>query len=520
MSGAEQPRSITTGPGALHPNWAPAALRDVAEFVEARAGPAPWIRFGEIVLSSRDIVQQATVWSEKLAGLGVGRGIRVGLLMRNRPEFIVGWLAINRLGACAVFLPTTMPAALLSQYAGIAELDAVLAETELLSDEFGTSTAERIALADDVVARRTTAGRQAAPGIAGDGDPAAILFTSGSSGFPKAVIFSHRYVLELGHTVAHGKGFAQGERMFFCSPMFHGDGVLAVLISLIVGGELHLVPRFSASSFWDDVARHGSTMFYFVGATLSFLLRTAPTVRPENSLRFTTGGGAPEIIARGFEERFGIPVLEAYSQTECLACCSNTLVTRKTGTVGKPYPGVELRIVDALDQPVAIGKVGEIVVRPPRAWMTFSGYLGNPVASAEKLRNLLLHTGDLGSMDDEGFVRFHGRLGHGLRRRGENLPPEQIELMVEQLPWVKKAAAVGIASEHGDQDIFLLILPGMEPPLEKDLIAQCLAVLPKVMQPSYIEIVDDLPMTPTNKLLRPDLPKRPGKHGILLGRNN
>ncbi|MGE5203116.1 MAG: AMP-binding protein, partial [Acidobacteriota bacterium] len=301
---------------------------------------------------------------------------------------------------------------------------------------------------------------------------------------------------------------------FFCSPMFHGDGILATLISLIVRGELHLASRFSASTFWQDVARDQSTMFYFVGATLSFLLRSEAQGTPMTALRFTTGGGAPDVIARAFEARFGIPVLEAYSQTECLSCCSNTLAARRSGTVGRPYPGIEVRIVDNLDQPVPVGEVGEIVVRPPRPWMCFTEYFGNAPATSLKMRNLLLHTGDLGSMDADGFIKFHGRLGHGLRRRGENLLPEQIELLVEQLPWVRKAAAVGLPSEHGDQDILLLVNPSGAVPSRDDIATQIISVLPRVMHPRFIELVPELPMTATNKLSRRDLPRSAGSAAI------
>src|SRR5262249_30777527 len=157
-------------------------------------------------------------------------------------------------------------------------------------------------------------------------------------------------------------------------------------------------------------ARFGSTIFYYVGASLSFLARSPESsVPPAHQLRFATGGGATEAVADLFEQRFGIPVLDAYSQTECLACCSNTLAVRKRGTVGKPYPGIEVRIVDELDRPVPIGTVGNIVARPPRPYMTFSVYLNDPAATVQKTRNMLHHFGDLGFFDEEGFLHFAGR---------------------------------------------------------------------------------------------------------------
>lgn len=513
---ADKPKlSVAIGPGEHHPTWNPASLNNVPAYIEARAGSAAWIRFAGTAYTSDRIVESAAGWAARLAADGMGFGLRIGLLMRNRPEFTIAWLAINRLGACAVFIPSTMPPALLVQYFAIAEIDALIVQEDLLVG-LNEAIERPIELGGDVRWARMPRGRRSDPAPVGAADPACILFTSGSSGLPKAVLFSHRYVLELGHMVAHGKGFAPGERMFFCSPMFHGDGVLATLISLIVGGELHLMPRFSTSSFWDDTARDGSTMFYFVGAILSFLLQSERGPVGSTTLRFATGGGAPEFVARRFEERFGIQVLEAYSQTECLACCSNRRSDRKIGTVGRPYPGVEVQIVDPLDQPVPIGAVGEIVVRPPRPHMTFAGYFGNPEATAEKLRNLLLHTGDLGSIDADGFLQFRGRMGFALRRRGENILPEQVEFLVEQLPWVRRAAAIGVASEHGDQDILLLLLPHDTHPTVHQIVEDCLSILPRAMQPRWVELVDSLPMTPTNKLSRRELQQAPGQGANLV----
>jgi crotonobetaine/carnitine-CoA ligase len=504
--------------GGLTPKMADARnYAHISDFFDRHANDRPWVRLRERVLTTKEVVDRSRIIADQISQHGVGAGSHVGILIDNSPEFIVTWLAVCRLGGCAVLLPWAMPAGLLKRYFKIAALDAIIYRESLLADSSDFEEVHRLDRDESLFFANAIGGRKLAPATPVASDPASIVFTSGSSGNPKGALFSHRYVLELGHTIAHGKGFQEGERMFFCNPLYHGDGVWAIFVSLIVHGELHLAPRFSVSTFWRDVTEHDSTWFPYIGASLSFLAKhPEPRERPRHKLRFTSGGGAPAQVIQAFEDRFGVPVLEAFSQTECLACCSNNVDQRKTGTNGRPYPGVEVRIVDAFDHPVPIGEVGEIVARPPRPFMTFSGYFGNAEETSKKSLNLFHRTNDLGSMDEDGYITFRGRNGSMIRRRGENLIPEQIETLVEGLSWVKKAAAVGVASEYGDQDI--LILATIEEPAlpRENMVGQCLDILPRIMRPRWLEIVDQLPLTATNKLARGELPGTPGSRAIVI----
>jgi carnitine-CoA ligase len=511
-------RSVFVGAGDPEAGRAPDDLGSVADLLRRQPQGQPWLRFDNRSYTAAEVTKIAATNAARLAGLGIGRGDHVGLLMSNRPEFVFWWLAINEAGATAIFLPTVFLEQGLARYQTYVTPRMIVCERRL-GTEATLDLSGAIAVDDEILLLRQESA--AAPPSIEDlpapsaADASCIVFTSGSSGPPKAVVFSHRYVLELGHHIACGKGMQPGERLYFSNPLFHGDGIIAVVTTLALRGELHLAERFSVTRFWEDVARFGSTIFYYVGASLSFLARSPePLEVPAHRLRFATGGGATEAVAELFEQRFGIAVLDAYSQTECLACCSNTLAVRKRGTVGKPYPGIEVRIVDELDRPVPVGTVGSIVARPPRPYMTFSVYLNDPAATLQKTRNLLHHFGDLGYFDDEGFLHFVGRNSPGLRRRGENLQPERIEELAEALPWVKKAAAIGIASEHGDQDILLLLQPYESAPPMPQVIEDCRKALPKVMRPRWIEVVAILPMTPSHRLARKELPARPSAAAV------
>lgn len=510
--------SVFIGAGDPDGGRAPDDLGSVADLLQRQPHGQAWLRFDKQCYTAAEVMEIAEKLAARLGGLGIGRGDHVGLLMANRPEFIFWWLAINGAGATAIFLPTVFLEQGLTRYQTYIIPRLIVCERRL-GAEAKLDLSDAVPVDDDIVLLPQDATSPPPsfddPPAPSAADASCIVFTSGSSGAPKAVVFSHRYVLELGHHIAYGKGMQRGERLYFSNPLFHGDGIIAVVTTLALRGELHLAERFSVTRFWDDVARFGSTIFYYVGASLSFLARSPePLEVPAHRLRFATGGGATEAVADLFEQRFGIPVLDAYSQTECLACCSNTLAVRKRGTVGKPYPGIEVRIVDELDRPVPIGTVGNIVARPPRPYMTFSLYLNDPAATLRKTRNLLHHFGDLGFFDEEGFLHFVGRNSPALRRRGENLQPDRVEELAEALPWVKKAAAIGVASEHGDQDILLLLQPYEAAPAMAQVIEDCRRALPKVMRPRWIEVVATLPMTPSHRLARKELPVRPGAAAV------
>ena len=346
--------SIMVGPGDPDLGRAPDHIRSVPHFFELMASDAPWLRFEGHVYTVADIWTQAAEWASSIRLHGIGPGDCVALLMCNRPEFIISWLAVNMTGATAAFVPVAAAESGLERYFASIRPQLAIFEAELGAELLADGAGLR-QLAPDVFMRALN-GRSASDPIADEApspsDVSCLVFTSGSSGPPKAVAFSHRYVLELGYHIAHGKGMQPAEKLYFCNPLFHGDGLIATITTVSLKGEMHLARRFSVRQFWSDVASYGSTMFYYVGASLSFLARNPfPETPPRHSLRFATGGGATEAVATLFEERFGIPVLDAYSQTECLCCCSNTLGARRKGTVGRPYPGMEVRIVDDLAAP-------------------------------------------------------------------------------------------------------------------------------------------------------------------------
>lgn len=477
-------------------------------FADACATDETWLRDATTGLSGTEVVERASAISGQLAELGVGARTNVGLWMGNRVDYVVLILAITRLGACAVLLPTPTPARLAGEYVDAADIVFAIGDPELLRRLPETGQwSETGTVADSGITYRSALSHSSAePATPTSTSAACIVFTSGTSGSPKPVVFSHRYILEVGHVIARSKGFVSRERLYLCTPLYHADALVSIVVTALLGGTLSIARRFSVSGFWSEAAQFEATSFYYVGAILALLNKQCSRSSRYDGFRFATGGGAPQVVAQVFEERFRVPVLEAYSQTECMLCCSNTLNDRAPGTVGKPYPGVEIRIVDESDSLRSRGEVGEILVRPPRPFVHFTEYYGDAPSTLEKCRNLFIRTGDLGLIDSSDRLRFHGRIGTSIRCRGENVLPTHIELLAEELPFVKSAAAVGIDSEYGDQDVLLLISLADGSPSEAAAVRECARALPKPMRPRWVKIVGELPMTPTLKLARNQLP--------------
>jgi carnitine-CoA ligase len=276
-----------------------------------------------------------------------------------------------------------------------------------------------------------------------------------------------------------------------------------------------LAPRFSATRFWDECRDYEVTAIQHVGAVLSFLLRQPPSADDRNhAVRLTFGVGAPARVWTEFSQRFGIEVVEFYGMTEVGLMAFNDRPARP-GSVGRPAGVNEVRLVGDNGQDVAAGQVGEAWTRPCGPGGKRPEYFGDPAAAAASMQDGWFRTGDLLYADADGYLYFAGRKKESLRRRGENIVPDDIERSVESLTQVNQCAAVGVPSEHGDDDIMLCLVlddvPGQTPPRwpgeeqMATLAAEICAVLPPQMRPAYLTVHASLPYTETNKLRRTEL---------------
>jgi crotonobetaine/carnitine-CoA ligase len=286
-------------------------------------------------------------------------------------------------------------------------------------------------------------------------------------------------------------------------PLFHTNPQMyAVMSMLVCGCSLAIRPRFSVTRFFDDARRFDCTTFTYVGTVLAMLAARGPREDRDHRLRGGVGGGAPRDVWRAIEDRFGIVVHELYGMTEVGGWVSgNSVRDRRFGSCGPLRDDVDVAIFDSDDRPVPPGTRGEIVVRPREPYVILSGYHNNPGAAWNSSRNFWFHTGDLGAIDDDGYLYFHGRIKEIIRRGGENISPVEVETLLLDHPDIKDAAVVGVPDAIFGEELKAVVVPGR--PLEPAEVRRFLeGRIPAFMLPRYVEFVTLIPKTETQKIQR------------------
>jgi crotonobetaine/carnitine-CoA ligase len=297
------------------------------------------------------------------------------------------------------------------------------------------------------------------------------------------------------------------ETFFSCLPLFHSNAqVLSAYPALVAGGRIAFVERFSASRFWRQVNDAEATIFNSIGA-VSYFIYNIPSTELDrtHSVHTVFAAPAPKDIYHEFEDRFGVKFIEGYGLTETgMATYMDPTRNPIPGSCGKANPGYEVTIVEpGTDRPLAPNTPGEIVVDMKIPNIVMRAYYGMPEKTAEDFRNLKLHTGDLGRMDDEGYIYFMDRVKDYIRRRGENVSSMEVERQVGDHPQIKEAAAVGVKAGEGassEDEIMIVCIPEGTPPDPVELTHWMAERMPYFMVPRYIRFVDTLPKTPTERV--------------------
>jgi acyl-CoA synthetase (AMP-forming)/AMP-acid ligase II len=465
---------------------------------------------GRPSVTYRQLRQQVDALVRTLNQLGLGRGDRIAMALPNGLEVIASFLAASIAGTAAPLNPAY-----------------TRDEFKFYLEDIGARAlivpphdceAARAAAGDHVLlieADLDGDGRVRFSSAGGAGsrardypkpdDIALILHTSGTTSRPKRVPLSHANLMTSAHNVSETYQLGSADVSLCVMPLFHVHGLVAsTLATLFSGGTVVVPPKFNPMSFWSTVRDHRATWYSAVPTIHQVLVSRAKTTRPPGAehlrfIRSCSAALAPQTMA-DIEERFGVPILEAYGMTEAAhQMASNPLPpgTRKAGSVGRGT-SVEIAILDEAGDQLLPGKVGEVSIKGANV---FGGYEGNAEANAESFSKGWFRTGDQGYLDDEGYLMLVGRLKELINRGGEKISPREIDETLLTHPAVVEAVCFGVADRvYGEGVAAAVVLKGAA--TEKDLIAHCRSALSDFKCPTKIYIIDSIPRTATGKIQR------------------
>lgn len=344
-----------------------------------------------------------------------------------------------------------------------------------------------------------------------ENDPAVLLYTSGTTGRPKAVGLSHGQIYAAAQNIIWAHRLTSKDIVYSFLPLFHINAQVVGLISpCLSGGKLIIAPKFSASRFWNVVNGQHVTWVSAVPAVLSILLHTGAPDHISSGLRFVRSASAPLPLlhAQQFEKKFGVPVIESYGMTEAASqICVNPLPPEKRvlGSVGLPV-GLSLQIVDEQDHVLPSRETGEIVICGKNV---ITHYVA--ADNQDDFRNGWFHTGDIGYVNEEGYVFIIGRKKELINRGGEKISPYEVEEAIRQLPEVKQVAVIGLQDPLYGEKVVAYAVPGpgrATEHLAEKILDHCRQTLSDYKCPAGVEIVDRIPTGPTGKIQRSLLKKQ------------
>ena len=510
------------------PQWS----MTIGEFLEKATSVRPgktYLYFRGREVSFQNFRENSLRTATLFRDLGVQKGDRVCLFLPNCPEFLYAWMGLSHLGAIGVpinpaykeeegaLLLNSCEARVLLTHHTLVEVAqkicsySLAIEKLMVASEIGQSSPKFRDFSQEL--RKSPP--LAEPEEVTPQDISMLMFTSGTTGKPKGVMVTHEMYVAAGQGYATWVEAGAEDRFFTCLPLCHANAqYYSTMGSLAVGASLILEERFSASKFWDQVRESGATVVNFIGMMLPVLMKQPKDdPKPSSRLRVCYGSPAfaPEFLNE-FERRFGTKVLIGYGLTEC---CYGSIERfdqdRRPRSSGLPRQHPDSRfknevcVLDDTGSLLPAGEVGEIVLRNPAVT---PGYWGSEEETRAALRGGWFHTGDLGRLDEEGYLYFVDRKKDVIRRRGENVSSLEVEEVLKKEPRVLDCAVIGVPSELAEEEVkvFVVVRPGeqMNP---EEVVYWCAERLAHFKVPRYVEFRKELPRTPSLRV-RKDLLRR------------
>ena len=526
--------SITVPDDTERPPWS-MTLGEMLDKVVSRNPHKVYLCYQNYQVTYEEFLAYTLKAANLFRELGVEHGDRVCTFLPNGREFPFVWMGLARLGAICVPINTAYKQAEMAYILNNAEAKALVSHHTLM--DVAQEAAQMCPSLQDMLVVKEgsetppgwkdfwTLLREASPMLpqtwsdVKPNDISMLVYTSGTTGNPKGVMMTHEMYVAAGQGFATWTESTPEDRFFTCLPYFHANAqYYSTMGSLAAGASLILEDRFSASRFWDQVRESRATVVNFIGMMMPVLLKQPPAQNDrDNSVRIFYGSPAlaPEVLAE-FEERFGATVQLGFGMTEtCYGTIERLGLPHRGGSSGQPRwhpdPGFqnELRIAGDDGNHLPSGQVGEITIRNPAV---MPGYWRNPERTQESLKDGWLHTGDLGWVDEDGYLYFVDRKKDVVRRRGENISFQEVEDVIKRHPGVLDCAVIAVPSDLGEEEVKAYVVNRpFEPTQEtgheskgglvelapEDVIHWCAERLAHFKVPRYVELREDMPRTPS-----------------------
>ena len=525
-------QQATTETGTLMP-W-DTTIGEVLDRITDGDPDKTFIEVGGASYSYGDVREGVRRTAAMFREMGVQHGDRVGLFMPNCVEYLYCWFGLSELGAVSVPINTAYrrdeTAYILNNAEAVALVtDPSLADVAGAAADLAPSIRHRILRGDEPTSSPSpstgegrgggeragwTSFREAfdraapladRPEVSPD-DVSMLVYTSGTTGNPKGVMVTHRMYAAAGQGFRHWTQATSDDRFFTCLPFYHANiQYYSTMGALASGATLVIVDRFSASRFWAQVREAKATVVNFIGMMMPVLSKNdAQPDDADNTVRLFYGSPSfsPEFLAE-FQDRFATDIIVGFGMTEtCYGTIEGIREDRRTGSSGRgrqhPDPRFEntIRIADA-ETGVHVGPntTGEITIKNPAV---MPGYWRNDEQNRETLRNGWLYTGDLGWLDDDGFLYFVDRKKDIIRRRGENISSQEVENVIKANPDVLDCAVLAVPSELGEDEVKAYVTPRPGATVDPEQVVYwCAEHLAYFKVPRYWEVRDELPRTPS-----------------------
>jgi fatty-acyl-CoA synthase len=480
------------------------------------------MRHGDRSWTWREHLAEASAEASALIALAdPARPVHVGALLGNTPEMLRSMAAAALGGYVLCGINTTRRGDALAADIRRSDCQLVLADTEHLPLVAGLDLGGAAVI--DVDGARYREAVEAAEPLVPHGevngmDPVVMLFTSGTSGDPKAVRFAHAMAVMCGASLAERFELTADDVCYLSMPLFHSNGVAAGWAVALACGATMVPAKFSPSRFLPDIRRYGATYMNYVGKPLALVLGTPE--KPDdadNPLRAAFGNEATERDVDEFARRFGCRVVDSFGSSEFAV-----VVMREDGcppgSIGKGYPGVSVYHADTVtecaaaifDEHGALANFDDAVGELVNTYGVggFTGYYNDPAATEERMRHGMYWSGDLAYRDADGWIYLAGRTADWMRVDGENLAAAPIERILQRLPEVNHVAVYAVPDERVGDQVMAAVVLNDAAVLSPNRFAEFLAAQPDLSPkawPRYVRLNDVLPQTATNKILKREL---------------